>query len=108
MAGNKKGKKPGKNSTGVRGRDDQGRRTTGSIAVTRRTVGLIGNAVGVLALLVATGSVFWLLSLTGGDRSISSVFEDDVAGTTTIAFPTLMALLSMIGFFFGQFAVRGR
>ncbi|NOJ61138.1 hypothetical protein [Arthrobacter sp. 260] len=88
--------------------DDQGRRTTGPVAITRRIVAVVGNLVGAGALLVAAGAVFWLLSLTAGDNSISSVFEDDVAGTSTIAFPTLMGLLSMIGFFFGQFALRGR
>jgi hypothetical protein len=112
----KGGKKSGKKSGGrqdesvdrTEATDSQGRRTTGSVARTRQIVGIIGNIVGVLALLVAAGAVYWLLSLTAGGDSISSVFEDDVAGTTTISFPTLMALLSMVGFFFGQFAVRGK
>ena len=109
-SGKKSGKKSGQKQAeaGARPTDDQGRRTTGSIARTRQIVGIVGNIVGVLALLVAAGAVYWLLTLTAGGDSISSVFEDDVAGTTTIAFPTLMALLSMVGFFFGQFAVRGK
>jgi hypothetical protein len=71
-------------------------------------VGVTGNLIGVLALVTAAGAVFWLLSLTGGGASISSVFADDISGTSTIAFPTLMLLLSLTGFFFGQFAVRGQ
>ncbi|MGY4857731.1 hypothetical protein [Cryobacterium sp. AP23] len=97
-----------KASTAARPTDKQGRRTTGSIARTRRIVGILGNLVGVVALLVCVGAIAWLLNLTAAGNSISSVVEDDVAGTSTIAFPTLMALLSMTGFFFGQFAVRGR
>lgn len=112
MAKNKNGKKSGKKQPEANGRgrptDKQGRRTTGSIARTRQIVAIVGNVVGVLALGVAVAAVVWLLRLTGSGNSISSVFEDDVAGTSTIAFPTLMALLSMVGFFFGQFAVRGR
>jgi hypothetical protein len=88
--------------------DAQGRRTTGSGALTRRIIAIVGNLVGALALVVAIGAVLWLLALTAGGDSIGSVFPDDRAGTSTIAFPTLMAFLSMIGFFFGQFAVRGR
>jgi len=88
--------------------DQLGRRTTGSGALTRRIIAVVGNLVGVLALLVAVGSVAGLLALTAGGDSIGSVFPDDRAGTSTIAFPTLMVFLSMIGFFFGQFAVRGR
>ncbi|WP_307082813.1 hypothetical protein [Arthrobacter agilis] len=71
-------------------------------------VAIVGNLVGGLALLVSAGAVAYLLTLTGSGNSISSVFEDDVAGTTTIAFPTLMALLSTVGFFFGQFGLRGQ
>ena len=111
----KSGKNSGKKSSGKKGttsewgqRDGQGRRTTGSIARTRKIVGIVGNIVGIAALLVGAGFVFWLMSLTGGGDSISSVFENDIGGTTTIAFPTLMALLSLTGFIFGQFAVRGR
>jgi hypothetical protein len=106
--GKKSGKKKNDVRDGARPTDSQGRRTTGSIARTRQIVGIVGNVVGALALLVAAGAVYWLLTLTAGGDSISSVFEDDVAGTTTISFPTLMALLSMVGFFFGQFAVRGK
>jgi hypothetical protein len=74
----------------------------------RRVVGIVGNLVGILALGVAVGAVAFLLRLTAGGDSISSVFPEDRSGTGTIAFPTLMAFLSMTGFFFGQFAVRGR
>lgn len=88
--------------------DQLGRRTTGSGALTRRIIAVVGNLVGALALVVAIGAVLWLLALTAGGDSIGSVFPDDTAGTSTITFPTLMAFLSMIGFFFGQFAVRGR
>lgn len=105
MAKVKSKKKAG---SGGRPTDRQGRRTTGSIALTRRIVAIVGNLIGVVALLVGVGAIAWLLNLTAGGNSISSVVEDDVAGTSTIAFPTLMALLSMTGFFFGQFAVRGR
>ena len=111
----KSGKKVGKKPSDHKGaksdsaeRDAQGRRSTGSIARTRRIIGIVGNLVGIAALLVGAGAVVWLMSLTGGGNSISSVFEDDIGGTTTIAFPTLMALLSLTGFIFGQFAVRGR
>jgi hypothetical protein len=110
--GKKSGKKSGTRQNEGRGKntatDDQGRRTTGSVARTRKVVGIVGNIVGVLALLVAAGAVYWLYNLTAGGDSIGSVFDDDVAGTTTIAFPTLMVLLSLVGFFFGQFAVRGK
>jgi hypothetical protein len=105
MAKNTSDKNP---STAARPTDKQGRRTTGSIARTRQVVGILGNLIGVGALLVGVGAIAWLLNLTAAGNSISSVVEDDVAGTSTIAFPTLMALLSMTGFFFGQFAVRGR
>jgi hypothetical protein len=74
----------------------------------RRGVAIVGNAVGALALLVAIVAVAAILWFTNQDVSIGSVIEDDAAGTTTIAFPFLMVLLSMIGFFFGQFASRGR
>jgi hypothetical protein len=109
MAKDSRSTKRGKKSSGGRRpTDKQGRRTTGSIARTRQIVGIVGNLIGVAALAVGIGAVIWLLNLTASGNSISSAVEDDVAGTTTIAFPTLMALLSMIGFFFGQFAVRGR
>jgi uncharacterized membrane protein len=88
--------------------DSQGRRSGGSIARTRTVIAIVGNLVGALALVVAAGAIYWLLALTASDRSISSVFEDDIAGTETMAFPFLMLALSMVGFFFGQFAVRGR
>jgi hypothetical protein len=88
--------------------DKLGRPATGTGALTRRIVAIVGNLVGALALVVAIGAVVWLLDLTAGGDSIGSVFPDDSAGTSTIAFPTLMTFLSMIGFFFGQFAVRGR
>lgn len=74
----------------------------------RRGVAIIGNAIGALALLIALASVAAILWFTNQNVSIGSVFEDDRAGTTTISFPFLMAMLSMIGFFFGQFATRGR
>ncbi|WP_127572865.1 hypothetical protein [Georgenia faecalis] len=88
--------------------DDLGRATTGPVARARFIVALVGNTVGALALLVGAGTVFWLLSLTGGGEPIRSVVEDDTTGTETMSFPILMALLSMIAFFFGQFAARGR
>jgi hypothetical protein len=74
----------------------------------RRGVAIVGNVVGVVALLVAIASVTAILWFTSQDVSIGSVIDDDPAGTMTIALPFLMALLSMIGFFFGQFATRGR
>ena len=88
--------------------DKLGRQTTGSGALARRIIAIVGNLVGAVALVIAVGAVLWLLALTAGGDSIGSVFPDDSAGTSTIAFPTLMTFLSMIGFFFGQFAVRGR
>jgi hypothetical protein len=97
-----------KKAAGGRPNDKQGRRTTGSIARMRRIVAIVGNLVGVAALLVGVAAIAWLLNLTAAGNSIGSVVDDDPAGTSTIAFPTLMALLSMTGFFFGQFAVRGR
>lgn len=95
-------------TTEARKWDARRQRTAGSSARVRRIVAVVGNIVGVAALLVGIGTVVWLLLLTAGGDSIGSVFADDVAGTTTIAFPTLMALLSLTGFIFGQFAVRGR
>lgn len=73
-----------------------------------RILAVAGNLVGVAALAVAAGAVAWLLALTAGGDSVATMFEDDVAGTSTIAFPTLMLLLSMVAFFFGQYAWRGR
>jgi hypothetical protein len=72
-----------------------------------KIVAIVGNSVGVAALAVAIGAVYWLLTFTASDRRISSVFEDDIAGTRTMSFPFLMLLLSLIGFFFGQYALRG-
>ncbi|MCR2827023.1 hypothetical protein [Microbacterium sp. zg.Y909] len=74
----------------------------------RKAVAVAGNLVGAVALLVAIGAVVWLLTYTAGGGRISAVFPDDIGGTETIAFPTLMVGLSMIGFFLGQYAVRGR
>jgi hypothetical protein len=88
--------------------DAQGRTTTGFVADTRRIIAIVGNSVGALALLIGIGAIAWLLNLTVNDNSISSVFPDDVAGTSTIAFPTLMAFLALTGFIFGQFAARGK
>lgn len=75
---------------------------------TRRTVAVIGNTVGAVALLAAIAAVAALLWFTNQDVSIGDVFEDDRSGTMTIAVPFLLLVLSMIGFFFGQFASRGR
>ena len=75
---------------------------------TRRTIALIGNTVGAVALLAAIAAVAALLWFTNQDVSIGDVFEDDRSGTMTIAVPFLLLVLSMIGFFFGQFASRGR
>jgi hypothetical protein len=97
-----------KKSGSIRQRDSQGRLTTGSIARTRTIVAIVGNVVGAAALVVAIGALYWLLTFTASDNRISSVFKDDVGGTETMSFPFLMLMLSMIGFFFGQFAVRGR
>lgn len=110
MPKTKKRKKPSTQprTPGSPPRDAQGRRTTGSTATVRRVVAIAGNLVGAVALLVAIGAVVWLLLYTAGGSRISETFPDDIAGTETIAFPTLMAGLSMIGFFLGQYAVRGR
>lgn len=75
---------------------------------TRKTIALVGNIVGAVALLAAIGAVAALLWFTNQDVSIGDVFEDDRSGTMTIAVPFLLLVLSMIGFFFGQFAARGR
>ncbi|MET0715179.1 MAG: hypothetical protein ABWY57_09720, partial [Mycetocola sp.] len=77
-------------------------------AASRRVVGIGGNVVGVVALLIAIAAVAAILVVTNQGVSIGSIIEDDSAGTMTIAFPFLMVLLSMTGFFFGQFATRGR
>lgn len=74
----------------------------------RGRIALIGNLVGTVALLAAIAAVLALLWFTNAGVSISDVFEDDRSGTMTIAVPFLVLLLSMIGFFFGQFAARGR
>ncbi|MDL5350381.1 hypothetical protein [Microbacterium sp. zg-YB36] len=110
MPKTKKRKKPSTRpkTPGQVPRDGLGRRTTGSIATTRKVIAIVGNLVGAVALLVAICAVVWLLLHTAGGGRISEVFPDDIGGTETIAFPTLMAGLSMIGFFFGQYAVRGR
>jgi hypothetical protein len=95
-------------STAEHPEDSLGRRTTGSTARVRRIVAVAGHVVGIAALLVAIGAVYWLLTFTASGNRISSAFPDDVGGTTTMSFPFLMAMLAMIGLFFGQFAVRGR
>lgn len=77
-------------------------------ARSRRRVGIGGNAVGAVALLVAIAALAAILVFTNQGVSIGSVFEDDSAGTMTIAVPFLLVLLSATGFFFGQFATRGR
>lgn len=77
-------------------------------ATSRRVVGIGGNVVGVVALLGALAAVAAILVFTNQGGSIGSVFEDDSAGTMTIAFPFLLILLATTGFFFGQFATRGR
>ncbi|MET4638638.1 hypothetical protein [Mycetocola sp. 2940] len=77
-------------------------------ATSRRVVGIGGNVVGVVALLVALAAVAAILGFTNQGVSIGSVFEDDSAGTMTIASPFLLLLLATTGFFFGQFATRGR
>lgn len=77
------------------------------IASLRRRTALVCNLVGVLALVVAVAAVAAILWSTNQGVSIGSVFESDSTGTGTIAFPFLMALLSMIALFFGQFATRG-
>ncbi|WP_411722343.1 hypothetical protein [Mycetocola sp.] len=74
----------------------------------RRFVGVGGNVLGAVALLVAMVAVAAILVFTNQGVSLGSVLEDDSAGTMTIAFPFLMVLLSATGFFFGQFATRGR
>jgi hypothetical protein len=77
------------------------------IASLRRGTALVGNLVGVLALVVAVAAVSAILWSTNQGVSIGSVFEGDSTGTGAIAFPFLMAMLSMIALFFGQFATRG-
>ncbi|MFC4555275.1 hypothetical protein [Georgenia faecalis] len=88
--------------------DSLGRQTTGRGALARRIISIVGNTVGTVALVLGLGTVFWLLSLTARGKSISSAFPEDIGGTPTIAFPALMALVSMIALFFGQYAARGR
>ncbi|MCR2801020.1 MULTISPECIES: hypothetical protein [unclassified Microbacterium] len=107
MPKTKKRKKPSNRSEtpASRPRDAQGRRTTGSIATTRKVVAVVGNLVGALALAAAVGMVAWLLIYTAGGGVIGDVFEDTVMA---IATPFLLTLLSLTGFIFGQFAVRGR
>lgn len=78
------------------------------VARLRLGTGIVGNVVGALALVAAIVSVAAILWFTNQGVSIGSVFDDDSAGTMTIAFPFLMTVLSMIAFFFGQFATRGR
>lgn len=78
------------------------------VARLRLGTGIVGNVVGALALVAAIVSVAAVLWFTNQGVSIGSVFDDDSAGTMTIAFPFLMTVLSMIAFFFGQFATRGR
>lgn len=78
------------------------------IARLRRGTGIVGNVVGAVALVAAIVSVGAILWFTNQGVSIGSVIGDDSSGTTTIAFPFLMTVLSMIAFFFGQFATRGR
>jgi len=106
----KRRKKP-RNRARVRGghpAGPQGRQATGSTVWGRRIVAIGGNLIGAGALLVGAAAVVWLLTYTAGGGRISAVFPDDIGGTETIMFPALMAGLSMIGFFFGQYAVRGR
>lgn len=74
----------------------------------RRIIAGVGNVVGSVALIVATAVVAVILWFTNSGVSIGDVIEDDYSGTTTIAFPFLMLVLSLVGFFFGQFAARGR
>ena len=73
----------------------------------RRVVAIVGNTVGVLALLAAIAGVGAMLWITANGTSMSRIFEDDVAGTRTISAPTLLALLALVGLIFGQFASRG-
>lgn len=75
---------------------------------TRRLIAVIGNTIGSIALFAAVAAVAALLWFTNDGVSIGDVFEDDRSGTTTIAVPFLLLMLSLIGFFFGQFATRGR
>jgi hypothetical protein len=82
--------------------------TSAGIEKARHIIALVGNTVGALALLVALGVVAAILWFTNDGVPIGDVIEDDYTGTTTIAFPFLMLVLSLIGFFFGQFASRGR
>jgi len=84
------------------------RRRAGSMQKAAPLLAIVANAVGALALLAAIAGIGWLLLYTGGDNSISSAFPDDVGGTRTIAAPALLLLLSMVAFFFGQYAARGR
>ncbi|RLQ85371.1 hypothetical protein D9V28_00285 [Mycetocola zhadangensis] len=74
----------------------------------RKIVAVVGNSIGAVALAVAIAALVAILWFTREGVSISDVFEDDRSGSTTTSFPILMLFLSMIGFFFGQFASRGR
>lgn len=92
----------------TRGMTEPEAKGSGSSERIRKVISVVGNSVGSVALLLAAAVVGAILWFTNQNIAIGDVFEEDRAGTTTVSIPFLVLLLSLIGFFLGQFATRGR